>query len=189
MKEKVVLGLSGGVDSAVAARLLLQDYEVYCLYLDIGLGGSGAADAAAVAASLNLPFATADIRQALEEHVCAPFTADYLAGRTPLPCARCNPAVKFPALLALADRVGARLVATGHYARAEGGVLRKGRPANDQSYMLARLPRSILQRVMFPLGDYEKVQVRSLAREFGIPVADKPDSMAVSYTHLTLPTN
>ena len=83
MKEKVVLGLSGGVDSAVAARLLLQDYEVYCLYLDIGLGGSGAADAAAVAASLNLPFATADIRQALEEHVCAPFTADYLAGRTP----------------------------------------------------------------------------------------------------------
>ena len=79
-KPKVVLGLSGGVDSAVAARLLLQDYEVYCLYLDIGLGGSGAADAAAVAASLNLPFATADIRQALEEHVCAPFTADYLAG-------------------------------------------------------------------------------------------------------------
>ena len=72
MKEKVVLGLSGGVDSAVAARLLLQDYEVYCLYLDIGLGGSGAADAAAVAASLNLPFATADIRQALEEHVCWP---------------------------------------------------------------------------------------------------------------------
>ena len=181
MKEKVVLGLSGGVDSAVAARLLLQDYEVYCLYLDIGLGGSGAADAAAVAASLNLPFATADIRQALEEHVCAPFTADYLAGRTPLPCARCNPAVKFAALLALADRVGARLVATGHYARAEGGVLRKGRPANDQSYMLARLPRSILQRVMFPLGDYEKVQVRSLAREFGIPVADKPDSMEICF--------
>lgn len=133
MKEKVVLGLSGGVDSAVAARLLLQDYEVYCLYLDIGLGGSGAADAAAVAASLNLPFATADIRQALEEHVCAPFTADYLAGRTPLPCARCNPAVKFPALLALADRVGARLVATGHYApgRREGCCGRGGPPTTS----------------------------------------------------------
>ena len=101
-KPKVVLGLSGGVDSAVAAQLLSRDYEVHGLYLDIGLGGTGQADAAAVAARLGIPFHTADIRQELEKQVCGPFAAGYLAGRTPLPCALCNPTVKFPALLALA---------------------------------------------------------------------------------------
>ena len=177
MKEKIVLGLSGGVDSAVAARLLQERYEVTGLYLDIGLGGTGAADAAAVAERLGIPFETADIWAELEREVCAPFAADYRAGRTPLPCARCNPAVKFPALFALAGRIGARYVSTGHYARVENGVLKKGMPANDQSYMLARLTREQLQKVIFPLGDYEKAQVRALARDFGIPVADKPDSM------------
>ena len=172
MKEKIVLGLSGGVDSAVAARLLQERYEVTGLYLDIGLGGTGAADAAAVAERLGIPFETADIRAELEREVCAPFAADYRAGRTPLPCARCNPAVKFPALFALAGRIGARYVSTGHYARVENGVLKKGMPANDQSYMLARLTREQLQKVIFPLGDYEKNQVRALARGFGIPVAE-----------------
>ena len=146
MKEKIVLGLSGGVDSAVAARLLQERYEVTGLYLDIGLGGTGAADAAAVAERLGIPFETADIRAELEREVCAPFAADYRAGRTPLPCARCNPAGKFPA-----------------------------------SYMLARLTREQLQKVIFPLGDYEKNQVRALARGFGIPVADKPDSMEICF--------
>ena len=179
--KKVVLGLSGGVDSAVAARLLMRDYEVHCLYLDIGLGGSGAADAAAVAGSLGLPFAIADIRTQLENQVCAHFAAEYLAGRTPLPCARCNRLVKFPALLEAADRLGAEYVATGHYARAERGVLKKGMPRNDQSYMLARLTKLQLQRVIFPLGDYEKPQIRALAEDFGIPVAHKPDSMEICF--------
>ena len=98
MGEKIVLGLSGGVDSAVAAKLLQEHYDVTGLYLDIGLGGSGAADAAAVAERLGIPLEIADIRAQLEEQVCAPFAADYLAGRTPLPCARCNRLVKFPAL-------------------------------------------------------------------------------------------
>ena len=93
MRQRVVLGLSGGVDSAVAARLLLREYDVLGVYLDIGLGGSGGADASAVADSLGIPFEIVDIRNALEREVCAPFAADYLAGRTPLPCARCNPAV------------------------------------------------------------------------------------------------
>lgn len=181
MKEKIVLGLSGGVDSAVAARLLQERYDVTGLYLDIGLGGTGAADAAAVAERLGIPFETADIRAELEREVCAPFAADYRAGRTPLPCARCNPAVKFPALFALAGRIGSRYVSTGHYARVENGGLKKGMPANDQSYMLARLTREQLQRVIFPLGDYEKAQVRALARDFGIPVADKPDSMEICF--------
>ena len=181
MGEKIVLGLSGGVDSAVAAKLLQERCHVTGVYLDNGLEGSGAADAAAVAERLGIPLEIVDIRAQLEEQVCAPFAADYLAGRTPLPCARCNRLVKFPALLALADRIGARYVSTGHYARVENGLLKKGRPANDQSYMLARLTRAQLQRVVFPLGDYEKTQVRALARDFGIPVADKPDSMEICF--------
>ena len=181
MREKVVLGLSGGVDSAVAARLLMEHYEVHCLYLDIGLGGPGEADAAAVAAALDLPFESVPIGAELEREVCAPFAADYLAGRTPLPCARCNRAVKFPALLAAAGRLGANWVATGHYARAEHGLLKKGMPRNDQSYMLARLTRAQLQHVIFPLGDYEKAGVRALAEGFGLPVARKPDSMEICF--------
>ena len=180
--EKIVLGLSGGVDSAVAASLLKEGgFAVTGLYLDIGLGGTGAADAAAVAQRLSIPFKVADIRADLEEQVCAPFAAAYQSGRTPLPCALCNPTVKFPALFRLADKIGARYVSTGHYANVENGVLKKGRPANDQSYMLARLTREQLQRVIFPLGNYEKTEVRALARSFGIPVADKPDSMEICF--------
>lgn len=182
MKQPVVLGLSGGVDSAVAATLLArQGFAVTGLYLDIGLGGTGAADAAAVADRLGIPLKIADIRQELEREVCAPFAAGYLAGHTPLPCAMCNPTVKFPALFRLAEEIGAQYVSTGHYANVENGVLKKGRPANDQSYMLARLTRKQLQSVIFPLGNYEKREVRALARDFGIPVADKPDSMEICF--------
>ncbi|OUO40894.1 tRNA 2-thiouridine(34) synthase MnmA [Flavonifractor sp. An306] len=180
--EPIVLGLSGGVDSAVAATLLQrQGFAVTGLYLDIGLGGSGREDAAAVADRLGIPLKIADIRQELEREVCAPFAAGYLAGRTPLPCAMCNPAVKFPALFRLAEEMGANYVSTGHYANVDNGVLKKGRPANDQSYMLARLTRAQLQKVIFPLGMYEKREVRQLAREFGIPVANKPDSMEICF--------
>lgn len=180
--ESIVLGLSGGVDSAVAATLLQrQGFAVTGLYLDIGLGGSGAADAAAVADRLGIPLEIADIRAELEREVCTPFSADYQAGRTPLPCARCNPTVKFPALFRLAERLGARYVSTGHYARVENGLLKKGMPANDQSYMLARLTREQLGHILFPLGGYEKRQVRELARQFGIPVAEKPDSMEICF--------
>ena len=181
MRERVVLGLSGGVDSAVAARLLMErGYEVYPLWLDVGTG-AGRSDAQAVAERLGLPFTARDISGALEERVCRPFAAAYLSGRTPLPCAVCNPTVKFPALLTYADEVGARWVATGHYARCEGGLLKKGRRANDQSYMLSRLTRAQLQRVLFPLGEYEKAQVRALAGEGALPVADKPDSMEICF--------
>ena len=180
--EKVALGLSGGVDSAVAAALLLRGgWDVVGVYLDIGVGGSSLADAAAVARALSIPFRAVDIRQALEEKVCAPFAAGYLAGETPLPCALCNPAVKFPALLGAAAEAGAFYVSTGHYARVEKGALKKGRPANDQSYMLARLTREQLQHVIFPLGDYEKAGVRALAEGLDLPVAHKPDSMEICF--------
>ncbi|MEG2455660.1 MAG: tRNA 2-thiouridine(34) synthase MnmA [Oscillospiraceae bacterium] len=184
MDKTVVLGLSGGVDSAVAAALLKGDgWAVHCVYLDIGLGGEG--DARALAASLALPFEVVNIAGELEARVCAPFAEDYLAGRTPIPCARCNPAVKFPALLGVAERIGASKIATGHYARVreEGGrtALLRGMPSNDQSYMLARLPQNILQRVIFPLGDYEKAEVRRLAGVETPLVAEKPDSMEICF--------
>jgi len=185
MKPKIVLGLSGGVDSAVAARLLQKEYKVTGVYLSIGPEAAGEDDARKVAEQHGIDFRVMDISDALEKHVKAPFAADYLAGRTPLPCARCNPLVKFPSLLALADELGAEFVATGHYAQVERrdgrALLKKGLPANDQSYMLARLPQNILQRVIFPLGNYDKSTVRALAAEFGIPVAEKPDSMEICF--------
>ncbi len=185
-RDKIVLGLSGGVDSAVSAYLLQEHYDVTALYLSIGPEARGEEDARAVAEGLGIPFRTADISQALERWVKAPFAAAWLAGRTPLPCAVCNPLVKFPALLALAEELGAPLVATGHYARAAAGQdgrarLHRGAPANDQSYLLARLPQDILGRVRFPLGDYDKSAVRALAGERGIPVAHKRDSMELCF--------
>lgn len=180
MKHKVVLGLSGGVDSAVAALLLTrQGFDVACVYLDNGVGD--AAPARATAAALGLPFQVADIREALDERVCRPFYESYLRGETPSPCALCNPAVKFPALLAVADTVGAQFVATGHYARCENARLLRGRPANDQSYLLARLTGDQLARIVFPLGGYEKREVRALAEEAGLAVAHKPDSMEICF--------
>ncbi len=180
MENKVVLGLSGGVDSAVAARLLLEGgYRVSGVYLDNGVGDPEPARTAAEELGIGLDII--DIRPALEEHVCKPFAAAYLAGRTPSPCALCNPTVKFAALLAVADELHAPFVATGHYARVQAGRLMKGRSANDQSYMLARLSRAQLARCVFPLGELEKSQVRALAASFGLTAADRPDSMEICF--------
>lgn len=185
-KPKIVLGLSGGVDSAVSARLLQENYTVIALYLSIGPEAAGEADARAVAEELGIEFHTMNISEALERHVKAPFASDYLSGRTPLPCARCNPLVKFPSLLALAKEVGADYISTGHYARVEHSpagrtLLKKGQPSNDQSYMLAQLPQGILQKVIFPLGNYNKDSIRAKAEAFGILVAHKPDSMEICF--------
>lgn len=183
--KKVVLGLSGGVDSAVAAqRLLGQGYEVHGLHLDIGLGGEQSARDNA--AKLGIPLTVRSIQQELEEHVCAPFAADYLSGRTPIPCARCNRAVKFPALISFAREIGANWVATGHYARigtgCDGGpILLRGNSANDQSYMLSRLTRDMLSHVLFPLGDGPKEQTRQEAEAGQLPAADRPDSMEICF--------
>ena len=184
-KNKVVLGLSGGVDSALAALALLREgWEVLGLYLDIGLGG--AESARENAQRLGIPLAVRSIQQELEEGVCRPFAEDYLAGRTPIPCARCNRGVKFPALMDYADQVGASHVATGHYARigtgTDGGpILLRGMPANDQSYMLSRLTRDMLGRILFPLGELEKEQVRAMAEAAGLPAAHRPDSMEICF--------
>ena len=179
----VVLGLSGGVDSAVCAALLKKaGHTVTGLYLENGVSDTGARDAAAVAESLGVALDMMDIRAELEQLVCAPFEAAYRAGRTPNPCILCNPTVKFKALLAHADRLGAEFVATGHYARTHDSGLYKGNPANDQSYMLCRLTREQVSRLLLPLGGYEKrTQVRAMAEDFGIPVAKKPDSMEICF--------
>lgn len=179
--SKVVLGFSGGVDSAVSAELLKkQGFQVCGLYLD---NTDEAARLAALTAAeqRGIDLQVLDVKAQLEERVCRPFTESYLRGETPNPCILCNPTLKFKSLIEYADAVGAELVATGHYARAAGGRIYKGRPANDQSYMLCRLTRQQAQRVLFPLGDYEKVQVRALAEELGLPAAHKPDSMEICF--------
>lgn len=179
--SRVVLGLSGGVDSAVAALLMQRSgYDVHGLYLDIGTEKERE-DAAAAAEFLGVPLTVADIRAELERCVCTPFAEAYLHGETPNPCILCNPAVKFRFLLEEADRIGAEKVATGHYARAEDGKIFMGRPENDQSYMLCRLLRPQVERLMLPLGNYKKTEVRALAEEFHIPVAHKPDSMEICF--------
>ena len=178
--DKVVLGLSGGVDSAVAAHLLRESgLEVYGLYLDNGLPGADAAREAA--ASLSVPLTITDSREAMEQYVCTPFAEAYLRGETPNPCILCNPAVKFRALLDEAKRVGAKYIATGHYARAENGAVYRGQSENDQSYMLCRLTPDEVNALLLPLAPYKKTEVRALAEELGLPVAHKPDSMDICF--------
>ena len=179
--SKVVLGFSGGVDSAVSAVLLKKaGHQVIGVYLDNA--DKAALDCAVdAAARMDIPLEVLNVAAELEEKVCKPFTACYLSGRTPNPCIICNPGVKFKNLLAAADRLGAEYIATGHYARAEGGKLYKGRPSNDQSYMLCRLTMEQAGRLLLPLGEYEKTQVRAMAEEFALPSAAKPDSMEICF--------
>ena len=181
MADKVVLGLSGGVDSAVASRLL-QDrgFEVLGLYLDIA-GEASREDAKSVAEKLGVSIKIADIASQLEEKVCRPFVEAYLRGETPNPCILCNPNVKFKTLLEYADSVGAKYISTGHYARAIDGHLLKGKPENDQSYMLSRLKKEQVARLVLPLGAYSKNEVRLLAESFNLPVAHKPASMEICF--------
>ena len=178
---RIVLGFSGGVDSAVCAALLKREgHEVYGLYLD-NAGPEARNDAVKTAEYIGIPLEVRDVHEKLRELVEKPFLEAYLSGRTPNPCIICNPALKFAELSRYADGLGAEMIATGHYARCENGVLYKGHPANDQSYMLCRITREQLNRLVLPLGAYEKSEVRALAESFGIPVAHKPDSMEICF--------
>lgn len=179
--SKVVLGFSGGVDSAVSAALLKDaGHEVFALYMD-NTDEHALKDAVDTAAFLHLPLEVVDVRAQLEERVCKPFTACYMRGETPNPCIICNPTLKFKTLIDAADRLGAEYVATGHYARSADGAIFKGRPSNDQSYMLCRLTKEQAGRVIFPLGDFEKTQTRALAEQLELPVAHKGDSMEICF--------
>ncbi|MBC8536592.1 tRNA 2-thiouridine(34) synthase MnmA [Feifania hominis] len=189
MNQTVVLGLSGGVDSSVAAGLLQQaGFDVVGVMLQIPHAASPVDDARRVAAALDIPLITADVAERFEKYVIAPFAAEYRAGRTPNPCVVCNPSVKFHTLLSIADDLGAEYVATGHYARVAraqtGGrhlLLRAANRQKDQSYMLYRLGQDVLARLLLPLAELDKQAVRALAGEQGLVTADKPDSQEICF--------
>jgi len=174
------------VDSAVAAlRLLEQGYEVVGLLLDIPYARSPLREAQQVADALGIPLLHADVAEAFAREVVGYFIDEYAAGRTPNPCVRCNPAVKFAALTEAADRLGAAHIATGHYAglRRQGDktlLLRSGGP-KDQSYMLHRLTQAQLARLLLPLQGMDKTEVRALAAGAGLEVAGRPDSQELCF--------
>lgn len=179
--EKVVLGLSGGVDSALCAALLRErGFEVHGLFLSYK--GADPAPARQAAQQAGIGFSVLDITEQLEHKVIRPFCQAYQAGITPIPCVLCNPEVKFKALFDLADQIGARYVATGHYAAArDGGIYAVPNP-KDQSYMLHRLPAEWLSRLIFPLGDFpSKEAVRAEAARRGLSAAASADSMEVCF--------
>lgn len=179
--SKIILGFSGGVDSAVCAVLLKkQGFDVCGVYLD-NADENARNDAVDAAEFIGIPLTVLDVKEELEEKVCKPFCNSYLNGETPNPCIICNPTMKFKNLIAEADKTGAELIATGHYARTENGRLLRGMPSNDQSYMLCRLTREQVRRTVFPLGGFEKAQVREMALDFCLPVAKKPDSMEICF--------
>ncbi len=201
-KPVVAVAMSGGVDSSVAAALLVkQGYEVVGITLQIwqesqtdprhaGCCSLGAVvDARRVARLLGIPHYVLNFRQQFAQTVIADFIEEYRRGRTPNPCVQCNRYVKFDAFLQKADEVGAQYIATGHYARVrydeKSGrwlLLRAVNREKDQSYVLYPITQVQLARTLFPLGDLpSKTETRALARELGLPVADKPDSQEICF--------
>ncbi len=188
--SKVIVGLSGGVDSAVTALLLKRaGYEVTGLYLRTRQeeSSAGEEDAARTARALGIAFAARDCSAPFRRQVVEPFIEEYLRGRTPNPCTLCNRRVKWEQMLQAAREIGAEHIATGHYARAvrlpngRYAVRRALEREKDQSYMLYRLSQEQLAAALLPLGEYAKPKVRAIAREAGIPVADKPDSQEICF--------
>jgi tRNA-uridine 2-sulfurtransferase len=200
-RPMVVAALSGGVDSATAAALLVEAghrvvgmtlrlYDASGTQASIGgrcCGPRDMEDARRVCAHLGIPFYVVDLADEFERRVVDDFTAAYLEGRTPNPCARCNQHIKFSPLLRRARALGADLLATGHYARIEGGepaawrLLRGVDRDKDQSYFLFAMPGAELGSVLFPLGGMSKEEVRRRAAELGLPNSDKPESQEICF--------
>lgn len=216
MSKRVVLAMSGGVDSSASAFLLRQEgYEVIGLFMRSGTGAgeetacstgqsalpiiaagshkqgccssSDAADARRVADSLDIPFYALNFKDAFGR-IKDYFADEYFAGRTPNPCVMCNNWLKFGKLWDFARQVGADKIASGHYARI-APIAGESRPAlvrgvddeKDQSYVLFGLDRNLLEHVLFPVGAYDKHEIRDKARQAGLRVADKPDSQEICF--------
>jgi tRNA-specific 2-thiouridylase len=188
--KKVYLGLSGGVDSSVSAALLLRaGYEVTGVFIRAwelpGLPCTWRAerrDAMRVAARLDIPLVTLDLSTEYKNEVVDYLIREYRAGRTPNPDVMCNRAIKFGAFYKWARAQGADYVATGHYAQTDGEHLLRAKDANkDQTYFLWTLSREQLAHILFPIGGYDKVEVRALAAKFNLSTAEKKDSQGVCF--------
>ena len=207
-KPLVAVGMSGGVDSSTVAALLAEEVRVVGLTMQLWdqrrlaevdpaaprhvegrcCSGGDVYDARRVAERLEVPFYVINFQRQFEETVVRPFVSEYIAGRTPIPCALCNNHVKFDQLLATARQVGAELLATGHYARIEqdrdtGRYLlrRAADESKDQTYFLFGLTQEQLCRTIFPLGSLTKREVRELAARMNLPVAGKPESQEICF--------
>src|SRR5579862_5286463 len=202
MSPRIVVAMSGGVDSSVAAALLQrQGYDVIGATLLVWsppgvemaheescCGLSAAEDARRVCDRLNIRHYTLDFRELFYDAVVQDYVREYLGGRTPNPCVRCNELVKFAALMERARALGAERMATGHYARVRHDaardcwlLLRAADRRKDQSYALYRLSQQQLAGTLFPLGDMEKAGVRRIAAELELPTAGKPDSQETCF--------
>jgi len=198
---RVIVGMSGGVDSSVTAALLKQGgHDVIGVTLNVwpdlpnmpemqredaccALGA--VEDARRVADSLDIPYYVLNFREVFEDRVIKDFVNTYASGRTPNPCIRCNQFIKFDALLVKARQLGAQYVATGHYARIEHGSpnrLRKAAdPSKDQSYVLYVMSQDRLASAMMPLGKFSKSETRQMAASLGLSVATKPESQDICF--------
>ncbi|RJO64510.1 MAG: tRNA 2-thiouridine(34) synthase MnmA [Candidatus Omnitrophota bacterium] len=204
MKKRVVVAMSGGVDSSVAAALLVtQGYDVIGITMCFNIadpprkkpaccGLQGIEDARRVAHTLGIRHYVLNFKAALQDNVIDDFCNEYFRGRTPNPCIRCNQYLKFGALLRKAISLDAAFLATGHYARIEKNqagpskgytyLLKKAKDLRkDQSYFLYRLSQRQLSKLLFPLGGYTKEEVRSLARDYGLAVAGKLASQEICF--------
>lgn len=195
MRERVLVAMSGGVDSSVAAALLVTaGYDVVGATMKLFCHGDDVPDrpccsldsvndARRVCEHLGIPHYVLNLETQFGHDVVDNFAQEYARGRTPIPCVRCNTFTKFRDLLRKADGIDARWLATGHYARVVDGILHRGRDDNkDQTYFLWGIDRAVLSRMILPVGDSTKADIREAARQLGLAVvADKPDSQEICF--------